>query len=139
MLGCSCSALLSLTSVLPTSLPCRPRHTMDLGLGHSWGRAGSRESKGAVHKLVQPGSMGSTSDSVKARCKCPCLIVRPAVRPLHPRPRLAWPAEPTCSSGPSQGRPDAGTQLGLMPASLQLFILRMKGYEAPSAQCELTG
>ncbi|KAK9832779.1 hypothetical protein WJX81_000319 [Elliptochloris bilobata] len=39
---------------------------------------GSRESKGAVHKLVQPGSMGSTSDSVKARCKCPCLIVRPA-------------------------------------------------------------
>ncbi len=44
------------------------------------GRAGSRESKGAVHKLVQPGSIGSTSDSVKARCKCPCLIVRPAVR-----------------------------------------------------------
>jgi len=34
-----------------------------------------------VHKLVQPGSIGSTSDSVKARCKCPCLIVRPAVRP----------------------------------------------------------
>ena len=47
----------------------------------AWGRAGSRESKGAVHKLVQPGTMGSTSDSVKARCKCPCLIVRPAVRP----------------------------------------------------------
>lgn len=39
-----------------------------------------------MHKLVQPGSMGSTSDSVKARCKCPCLIVRPAVRPLHPSP-----------------------------------------------------
>ena len=56
----------------------------------TWGCAGSRESKGAVHKLVQPGSMGSTSDSVKARCKCPCLIVRPAVRPLHPHGRRAY-------------------------------------------------
>ena len=44
---------------------------------------GSKESKGTVQKLVQPGGMGaSTSDTVKSKCKCPCLIVRPAVRSL---------------------------------------------------------
>lgn len=42
---------------------------------------GSKESKGTVQKLVQPGGMGaSTSDTVKSKSKCPCLIVRPAVR-----------------------------------------------------------
>jgi hypothetical protein len=60
-------------------------------------RAGSRDSKGAVHKLVQPGSIGSTSDSVKARCKCPCLIVRPAVRPgSRASPRAAPVLLPSC-------------------------------------------
>ncbi|BDA48548.1 hypothetical protein COCOBI_12-2280 [Coccomyxa sp. Obi] len=40
---------------------------------------GSKESKGTVQKLVQPGGMGaSTSDTVKSKCKCPCLIIRPA-------------------------------------------------------------
>jgi hypothetical protein len=44
---------------------------------------GSKESKGTVQKLVQPGGMGaSTSDTVKSKSKCPCLIVRPAVRPV---------------------------------------------------------
>lgn len=44
---------------------------------------GSKESKGTVQKLVQPGGMGaSTSDTVKSKCKCPCLIIRPAVRSI---------------------------------------------------------
>ena len=43
--------------------------------------AGSKEHKGAVQKIVPGAStLGSTSDSVKARCKCPCLIIRPGVR-----------------------------------------------------------
>ena len=34
-----------------------------------------------MQKLVAPGGItNSTSDTVKAKCKCPCLIVRPAVR-----------------------------------------------------------
>jgi nucleotide-binding universal stress UspA family protein len=44
---------------------------------------GSRENKGTVQKLVAPGGMGSsTSDTVKSKSKCPCLIVRPAVGSL---------------------------------------------------------
>eukprot|EP00884_Botryococcus_braunii_P009894 jgi/Botrbrau1/18906/Bobra.177_2s0063.1 len=40
---------------------------------------GSRENKNTMQKIV-PGTnnIGSTSDIVKSRCKCPCLIVRPA-------------------------------------------------------------
>lgn len=41
---------------------------------------GSKESKGTVQKLVAPGGMGSsTSDTMKSKSKCPCLIIRPAV------------------------------------------------------------
>jgi Universal stress protein family len=48
---------------------------------------GSRENKNTMQKIV-PGTnnIGSTSDIIKSRCKCPCLIVRPAVgsRSLQP-------------------------------------------------------
>ena len=33
-----------------------------------------------MQKLVAPGGItNSTSDTVKSKCKCPCLIIRPAV------------------------------------------------------------
>lgn len=43
---------------------------------------GTRENRNAMQKIV-PGTnnIGSTSDIIKSRCKCPCLIVRPAVGP----------------------------------------------------------
>lgn len=55
-----------------------------------------------MHKLVQPGSMGSTSDSVKARCKCPCLIVRPAVRPCTLTRALHDLQRPPAADDPAQ-------------------------------------
>lgn len=45
---------------------------------------GTRENKNTMQKIV-PGTnnIGSTSDIIKSRCKCPCLIVRPAVGSLR--------------------------------------------------------
>ena len=59
-----------------------PRATL-FGTIWCWGNAGagSKENKGTVQKLVAPGGItNSTSDTVKSKCKCPCLIIRPAVR-----------------------------------------------------------
>lgn len=55
-------------------------------------RAGSKEHKGTVQRMVQPGGLGhaSTSDTIKSKSKRPCLIIRPAVNPIH-----------TCSKHPS--------------------------------------
>jgi hypothetical protein len=52
--------------------------------------AGSKENKGTVQKLVAPGGItNSTSDTVKAKCKCPCLVVRPAVHCATPAAKEA--------------------------------------------------
>ena len=42
---------------------------------------GSKEHKGTVQRMVQPGGIGhaSTSDTIKGKSKRPCLVVRPAV------------------------------------------------------------
>ena len=48
----------------------------------SWAvHAGSKEHKGTVQRMVQPGGIGhaSTSDTIKSKSKRPCLVVRPAV------------------------------------------------------------
>ena len=60
---------------------------MQIDCGRCWDRsdrledAGSKEHKGTVQRMVQPGGIGhaSTSDTIKAKTKRPCLVVRPAV------------------------------------------------------------
>ena len=58
--------------------------------------------------MVQPGGIGhvSTSDTVKAKSKRPCLVVRPAVSPLkflepivleHPSSRVAQGWSSSCA------------------------------------------
>ena len=59
--------------------------------------AGSKDHKGTVQRMVQPGGIGhaSTSDTIKSKSKRPCLVVRPAVSCFPDLPIM-----PSCLSVP---------------------------------------